>query len=127
MPAGWNLITNRYPLTAAAIAAAVIVSVGCVSGAAAIPPRPVYSPLVPGLRADAIANAKARIQNRDKKVLPAYEKLLDDAEKQLKAPLVAVTDKHTLLPPSGNKHDYFSLSPYWWPDPSKKDGLPYIR
>ncbi|KAG8997613.1 hypothetical protein FRB94_007574, partial [Tulasnella sp. JGI-2019a] len=22
----------------------------------------------------------------------------------------------TLLPPSGNIHDYYSLSPYWWPD-----------
>ena len=31
------------------------------------------------------------------------------------------------LPPSGNKHDYMSLAPYHWPDPSKPDGLPYIR
>lgn len=31
------------------------------------------------------------------------------------------------LPPSGDIHDYFSLSPYWWPDPTKPDGLPYIR
>jgi hypothetical protein len=40
---------------------------------------------------------------------------------------VAVTDKRSLLPPTGNAHDYYSLSPYWWPDPTKKDGLPYIR
>ena len=33
----------------------------------------------------------------------------------------------TLTPPSGDKHDYMSFGPYWWPDPSKKDGLPYIR
>jgi len=31
------------------------------------------------------------------------------------------------LPPSGDIHDYFSISPYWWPDPDKPDGLPYIR
>jgi hypothetical protein len=31
------------------------------------------------------------------------------------------------LPNSGDKHDYFSLSPYWWPDPDSPDGLPYIR
>lgn len=31
------------------------------------------------------------------------------------------------LPPSGDIHDYYSLSPYWWPDPEKPDGLPYIR
>jgi hypothetical protein len=60
-------------------------------------------------------------------MLPAFQKLIADAEKQLNAPVVAVTDKHSLLPPSGNRHDYFSLSPYWWPDPSKPDGLPYIR
>ena len=55
------------------------------------------------------------------------KRLRHDADKALAAPIVAVTDKHTLLPPSGDAHDYYSLSPYWWPDPSKKDGLPYIR
>ena len=55
------------------------------------------------------------------------QRLLNEADKALSAPLVAVTDKHTLMPPSGNKHDYFSLSPYWWPDSTKPDGLPYVR
>lgn len=40
--------------------------------------------------------------------------------------IYSVTDTDD-LPPSGDIHDYFSLSPYWWPDPSKPDGLPYIR
>ena len=31
------------------------------------------------------------------------------------------------IPPSGSKHDYMSLAPYHWPDPSKADGLPYMR
>jgi hypothetical protein len=30
------------------------------------------------------------------------------------------------IPPSGDIHDFLSLAPYRWPDPSKKDGLPYI-
>jgi hypothetical protein len=30
-------------------------------------------------------------------------------------------------PPSGSKHDFFSMSPYWWPDTTKPNGLPYIR
>jgi PelA/Pel-15E family pectate lyase len=30
-------------------------------------------------------------------------------------------------PPSGDKRDYLSFAPYWWPDPSKPDGLPYIQ
>ncbi len=32
----------------------------------------------------------------------------------------------TQLPASGDKHDYLSLSPYDWPDPTKTNGLPYI-
>ena len=97
------------------------------SRAAGTLPGTVPSPLVPGLRADALIDTKARIAASDKRVIPAYRKLLADADKALKAPIVAVTDKSSLLPPGGNKHDYFSLSPYWWPDPSKPDGLPYIR
>ena len=31
------------------------------------------------------------------------------------------------IPPSGNKHDYVSLAPYWWPNPNTPNGLPYIR
>src|SRR5690625_3401001 len=27
---------------------------------------------------------------------------------------------------SGNKHDYYSEAPYWWPDPNDPNG-PYIR
>ena len=33
----------------------------------------------------------------------------------------------TQTPSSGDKHDYLSLVPYWWPDPAKPDGLPWIR
>ncbi|QNL51602.1 alginate lyase family protein [Olivibacter sp. SDN3] len=31
------------------------------------------------------------------------------------------------VPPSGDKHDFVSLAGYYWPDPKKKDGLPYIH
>ena len=31
------------------------------------------------------------------------------------------------VPPSGDKHDYISQAPYFWPDPSKPNGLPYTR
>lgn len=37
----------------------------------------------------------------------------------------SVMDK-TETPPSGDKHDYFSLSPYHWPNPDTPDGLPYV-
>jgi hypothetical protein len=32
-----------------------------------------------------------------------------------------------VAPPSGDKHDYMSQAPYFWPDPTKPNGLPYIR
>lgn len=31
------------------------------------------------------------------------------------------------VPPSGDKHDYMSLAPYWWPNPTTANGLPYVR
>jgi hypothetical protein len=33
----------------------------------------------------------------------------------------------TLTPPSGDKHDYMTTAPYYWADPAKADGLPWIR
>jgi hypothetical protein len=33
----------------------------------------------------------------------------------------------TRVPKSGDQHDYMSQAPYWWPDPSKPDGRPYLR
>jgi hypothetical protein len=53
-------------------------------------------------------------------ILKKADKLVADAK------TYSVMDKKQ-LPPSGDKHDYMSTGPYWWPDPSKPDGLPYIR
>ncbi|MBB5709840.1 alginate lyase family protein [Sphingomonas xinjiangensis] len=59
-------------------------------------------------------------------VWSANQALLRAAEAALKRPTYTVVDK-TAVPPSGDRHDYLSLAPYWWPDPSKADGLPYVR
>ena len=32
-----------------------------------------------------------------------------------------------MAPGTRDKHDYFSIAPYYWPDPSKPTGFPYIR
>ena len=79
------------------------------------------------LRGEALAQAKALVAAGDLRVLPAFVALRREADREMKAAVVAVTDKKSLLPPSGDRHDYFSLSPYWWPDPARPDGLPYIR
>ena len=48
------------------------------------------------------------------------------ANKMLSKRIVTVMDKQ-MTPSSGDKHDYMSMGRYWWPDPTKSDGLPYIR
>jgi hypothetical protein len=57
---------------------------------------------------------------------PALDALMKQADEALRMPVSSVMDKKA-KPPSGDKHDYMSVGPYWWPDPSKPDGLPYIR
>jgi hypothetical protein len=49
-----------------------------------------------------------------------------EARSALKTKIESVVTKQA-TPPSGDKHDYMSQAPYFWPDPTKKDGLPYIR
>ncbi|QTD57624.1 alginate lyase family protein [Parasphingorhabdus cellanae] len=48
------------------------------------------------------------------------------ADKALRSSLYSVTDKPKPAP-GATAHDYASIGPYWWPDPAKKSGLPYIR
>ena len=51
--------------------------------------------------------------------------LIKEADAALGKEQYSVVDKLT-LPPSGNKNDYWHPAPYWWPDPEKPDGIPYI-
>ncbi|MDB5887764.1 MAG: hypothetical protein JWM03_636 [Rhodocyclales bacterium] len=73
-----------------------------------------------------LALAKARLAERPPALMPSYEKLLQDAEALLALEPEAVTRKK-IVPPSGDKHDYMSLAPYWWPNPDTPDGLPYVQ
>ena len=88
----------------------------------AVPARP----RVFCLSARAMAHAKASAAAQDETLVPALEKLRQDAQSALKAGPFSVVD-NDLVPPGGDQHDYISFGPYWWPDPGKKDGLPYIR
>ena len=58
--------------------------------------------------------------------MPAYRQLLKDADAALRQQPLNVMEKKPVAP-SGDKHDYMSLAPYYWPDPAKPNGLPYIR
>ena len=55
----------------------------------------------------------------------AYQQLLKEADQELgRAPRSVVMKEKT--PPSGDKHDYMSQARYYWPDPTKPKGKPYI-
>lgn len=84
-------------------------------------------PAVFAISAKALDRNKTRISNNDLELMNAYKQLIKDADKKaLTFGPVTVMAK-TGIPPSGDKHDYMSLAPYHWPDPTKPDGLPYIR
>ena len=69
---------------------------------------------------------RSEYQQRDGEKPGALSKLVAKADRLLEQTPVTVIQKKR-IPPSGDKHDYLSLAPYWWPDPKKADGLPYIR
>jgi hypothetical protein len=71
-------------------------------------------------------SARTAIAQHGAAVTPAWTALKADADKALALERFSVVDK-TTTPPSGDKHDYMTQAPYWWPDPKKPDGLPYIR
>jgi hypothetical protein len=74
----------------------------------------------------ALESAQKAFQATPQNISPAVKKLLKDAAKVLDTKPVSVMLKQQ-VPPSGDKHDFMSLAPYWWPDTTKPNGLPYIR
>ena len=78
------------------------------------------------LDATRLAAARVAINKDEKDIEPAWEKLRRDAEKTLAAGPFSIVNK-PVTPPSRDKHDYMSQAPYFWPDPNKQNGLPYIR
>jgi hypothetical protein len=83
-------------------------------------------PQVFALNAKTLASNKKQIKANNVNLIPAYKKLLADAEKALQFKTVSVMGKAN-TPPSGDKHDYMSIAPYFWPDPSKPGGVPYMN
>ena len=73
-----------------------------------------------------LAETKRRIHLRDEPFAAALAKLETDARRAMQQKPSSVVNK-TVTPPSGDKHDYTSQAPYFWPNLSKPDGLPYVR
>jgi hypothetical protein len=73
-----------------------------------------------------LADARDRWQAGDATLLEGVAQLVLAADDALEAGAFSVMHKD-VTPPSGDKHDYMSLAPYWWPNPDSPTGLPYVR
>ena len=72
-----------------------------------------------------LVDAKAYASQHNNESPQVSNRLILDANSFLGEKATSVTDK-SRIPPSGDKHDFLSLTPYRWPDPSKPNGLPYV-
>ena len=75
---------------------------------------------------DYISRARSLSKREDTACGQALKALIVEADEALKQEPLTIVNK-PILPSSGDKHDYMSVGPYWWPDPDKPDGLPYMR
>jgi hypothetical protein len=53
-------------------------------------------------------------------------KIVKEADKRVGKPVITITENENLQA-SKDPHDYFSIGRYFWPDPDKPDGLPWIN
>jgi len=88
--------------------------------------QPVGKPTTFLLDAALLQANKDRIRQGNGPLITAKKNLLAAADKVLTEAAHSVVEK-SKTPPSGDKHDYMSVGPYWWPDSTKANGLPYIR
>jgi hypothetical protein len=73
-----------------------------------------------------LASVRGRVRSGDETLKAAVAALEDDAKKAVAMKPPSVMDK-TVTPASGDKHDYMSQAPYFWPNPDTPDGLPYVN
>jgi hypothetical protein len=96
--------------------------------ASAAPPRSkgVVGPRTIQSDGVALAAVRTQLQAGDSELEAAARAVCADANKQLKLEPITIVTK-PWSPPSGDKHDYMSLAPYFWPDPKQPGGIPYQR
>src|SRR5262245_38542596 len=90
------------------------------------PGRASTMPRVFSLDPAALVRVKNSIGTNNPTIDAALAALYKKAKSALKSGPFSVMDK-SIVPPSGDKHDFMSLSRYWWPNPNTPDGLPYVR
>lgn len=75
---------------------------------------------------DVLLEIKVASNNQnDLNIQNFLQELLLEANSFLNKKPTSVVEKID-LPPSGDKHDFYSLATYEWPNPNTLDGLPYV-
>jgi hypothetical protein len=93
---------------------------------AAAPAQEAKLPRVFLLNAKALQQQRQSARSHPDQPGKVLQVVRDDAEKAITAGPFSVMQKNA-VPPSGDKHDYMSLAPYFWPNPDTPNHLPYIR
>jgi hypothetical protein len=78
------------------------------------------------VRMDAVKKYRGMYSHDPKHHTREFSRFLRKADSLLQMKPLSVMEKKQ-TPPSGDKHDFMSMGPYWWPDTTKPNGLPYIR
>jgi len=89
-------------------------------------PAAVSTPALLTLEPAALALTRQRLASGDAALQASFSALRRRTDQALITALRSVTHK-TSTPPSGSKHDYMSMGPYWWPNPATPGGLPHVQ
>ena len=121
---------KKNGLSLALAAGALIVTQGCTTSSGAAAPGAIApsngAPSLILAHGDALLESKRLLASGDATLKPAFDALIIAADSAMQRGPWTVMQKQK-MPPSGNKHDFMSLAPYWWPDTTKPSGLPYVR
>ncbi|MCM3805362.1 alginate lyase family protein [Streptomyces sp. DR7-3] len=122
-PAGRGRLARAIIATAALLAVLAIPSAPSAQGAERAPHAgPVPRTVV--LDGPRLSLTKLKLQLGDEKLRRTVRDLTTRADRWMEQGPWTVTDKDQ-VPPSGDKHDYFSQAPYWWPSRPKTEDNPY--
>lgn len=88
--------------------------------------KEVYDHSYLSLNMSDLSDMKRRYLDGDYEARTYVNEILSVADKEVSSDNVYTIINKTIMPPSGDIHDYVTMAPYWWPDPTKPDGIPYI-